>query len=150
MRKHAGIRVSAILFLLGSSLLAAAFHEGDHGEGPMDRTFKIDKTGAVNIGADVKIGRLVVKKGKYMLVHRTEEQRHVFVLTEINKKKEPGQLTAIQIDGRFFPMPAAVKRSAITAKEQRDHRYEVTTIQIVGENGDHVFAANAGDSNASR
>ena len=56
----------------------------------------------------------------------------------------------IEVDGRFVPSSASVKKSAIAAKEQRDHSYQVTTIQIAGENGDHVFVTNIGGVNANR
>jgi len=143
------ITISVFLVFV-SSIAGAPMHDGDHGGGLIDRTFKIGKTGEVNVGRDVKIGNQLVKRGKYMLVHRAKEQRHVFVLTEINKKKDPSQLTTIEIDGRFVPSSASVKKSAITAKEQRDHSYQVTTIQMAGENGDHVFVTNIGGVNANR
>ena len=145
------VTISIVVCLMfGFNRSAWALHDGDHGGGLIDRTFKIGKAGDVNIGRDVKIGNYLVKRGKYTVVHRAEEQRHVFVLTEINKKKDPSQLTTVEIDGRFVPSIASVKKSVITAKEQRDHSYQVTTIQMVGENGDHVFVTNIGGTSASR
>ena len=144
------VTISIVVCLMfGSNRSAWALHDGDHGEGLIDRTFKIGKAGDVNIGRDVKVGNQFVKRGKYMLTHRQENQRHVFVLTEINKKKDPSQLATIEIDGRFVPSSSLVKKSAITAKEQRDHSYELVKIQIAGENGDHVFTTNVGGNNAS-
>lgn len=145
------VTISIVVCLMfGFNRSAWALHDGDHGGGLIDRTFKIGKAGDVDIGRDVKIGNYLVKRGKYTVVHRAEEQRHVFVLTEINKKKDPSQLTTVEIDGRFVPSIASVKKSVITAKEQRDHSYQVTTIQMVGENGDHVFVTNIGGTSASR
>jgi hypothetical protein len=140
----------AVFLVFGSAVVGASLHDGDHGGGLIERTFKIGKTGEVNIGRDVKIGNQLFKRGKYTLVHRAEEQRHVFVLTEINKKKDPSQLTVIEVDGRFVPGSALVKKSAITAKEQRDHSYQVTKIQMAGENGDHVFVTTIGGANANK
>lgn len=143
MKSLRTIAVAAcVIFAFGQP--ARAFHEGDHGGGPIDRTFKIGKTGEVNIGRDVKIGTQFVKRGKYMLAHRQENQRHVFVFTEISKKKDASQLTTIEVDGMFISSSGLVKKSAVMAKEQRDHSYEVQKIQIAGENGDHVFSRSVG------
>jgi hypothetical protein len=142
-----GSMAFALVLVCGGPV--AAFHDGDHGGGPIDRTFKVGKTGEVNIGRDVKIGHLFVKRGKYTLTHRAEDLRHVFVLTEINKKKDPSQLVTVEIDGRFVPKSERVKKSAVTAKEQRDHSYEVVNIQIAGENGDHVFTTKVGGNNGN-
>jgi hypothetical protein len=55
-------------------------HDGDQGEGPTDLVFKVGKTGDVNINRDVKLGTYLVKRGKYMLTHEVQDQRHFFVL----------------------------------------------------------------------
>jgi hypothetical protein len=68
MKNTVGIALGVLLLCSSSSL--GAFHEGDHGGGPIDRTFKIGKTGEVNFGRDVKIGNHLVKRGKYLMVHR--------------------------------------------------------------------------------
>jgi hypothetical protein len=144
--------VSVILMVIamsiGSSLLAA-LHDGDHGGGSTDRTFKVGKTGEVNIGTDVKIGNQLVKRGKYILTHRTEDGRHVFVLAEVDKKKAASQLSTAELDSRFLPNPERVKNSAVVTKQQRDHSYEVMKIQMAGENGDHVFTNNGGGNNVN-
>jgi len=139
----------AVLILFGSFSLGAV-HDGDHGEGPTDLVFKVGKTGDLNINRDVKLGTYLVKRGKYMLTHEVQDQRHFFVLTEINKKKEPAQLAVYDLTSSFIANSERVKKSSVTAKELRDHSYEIVTIQIAGENGNHVFASNIGGANASR
>ena len=140
-----GSMVLTLVLVCGGSV--AAVHEGDHGSGPMDRTFKVGKTGEVNIGRDVKIGNAFVKRGKYTLTHRAGEREHVFVLVEINKKKELSQLLTVEFSSRFLPDSKAVKNSAILVKEQRDRTYEVVEIQIAGENGHHMFTTTIGGNN---
>jgi hypothetical protein len=147
MKSAVGIAI-AVSILVGSSSLGA--HEGDHGEGPTDLVFKIGKTGEVNINRDVKLGTYVVKRAKYTLTHEVQDQRHLFVLTEINKKKEPSQLAVYNLAGNFIANSDRVKKSSVTAKEMRDHNYEIVTIQIAGENGNHVFPTNIGGISANR
>ena len=148
MRKGQAAALVLCLLAAGAGSLLA-FHDGDHGEGPLDTTFKVGKTGEVNIEMDVRIGTNLVKRGKYMLTHRAEGQRHVFVLAEVNKKKQPSQLAMYEIDSRFVANPQPVKNSTLMVKEQKDHSVEVLRIQIAGENGDHDFPANAGGNNAN-
>jgi hypothetical protein len=140
---------AAIYIFLASPPPARAFHEGHGPEGPNDRTFKVNKTGEVNIGRDVKIGNHFVKRGKYVLRHEPGEARHVFVLTEVNKKKSASELSRIEFDSRFLPGSERVKNSAIHAHEQRDRSYEVLNIDIAGENGEHLFTRNTGRNNAN-
>ena len=135
--------------LLAGAGSVAAYHDGDHGEGPTDKTFKIGKTGEVNIGADVKIGNRLVKRGKYILMHQVGEDRHMIVLAEINKKKAAGELSIIEFGTRFLRTSDVVKNSTILARQLRDYSYEFMKIQIAGENGDHVFTTNTGDNNAN-
>ncbi len=144
--RSAGIALCAAFLGTGS---LTALHDGDHGEGPTDRTFKVSKTGEVSIGTDVKIGNQLVRRGKYMLIHRPEDDRHMFVLAEVDKKKAASQLSMIEFAGRFLSTSEQVKNSTFLAKQQRDRSYEVVKIQIAGENGDHVFTTNVGGNNAN-
>ena len=146
--KHMSIALALFVFLAGAGTLGA-FHDGDHGDGPLDRTFKIGKTGEVNIGRDVKIGGTLVRRGKYVLTHQAEESRHVFVLTEVNKKKDASQLSTIELASQFVSHPERVKKSAVLAKEQPDRSYVVLNVLIAGENGDHLFSTNIGGNNAT-
>jgi hypothetical protein len=118
--------------------LALLLHDG-HDDGPSDMVFKVTKAGEVKIATDVKIGGVMVKRGKYMLTHRTEAASHVFILTAADKKTAAAEFPTTELPSRFIPSAQAVKNSTLLAKEQRDHRYEVVRIQIEGENGDHVF-----------
>ena len=141
--------VYAGLYLLLNAAPLAAFHDGDHGEGPTDRTFKVSKTGEVKIGTDVKVGTVLVKRGTYMLMHRAEDGEHVFTLTEINKKKDATQLVTFEFESSFLANSERVKNSSLLAREFRDHSYEVVKIQIAGEDGDHMLASNLGGQNAN-
>ena len=148
MKNAVGVAI-AVLMLFGSSALGA-MHDGDHGEGPTDLVFKVGKTGEVNVNRDVKLGTYLVKRGKYTLTHEVQDQRHLFVFTEINKKKQPSQLGVYTLAGTFLANSEKVGKSSVTAKEMRDHSYEVVTIQIAGENGNHVFTTNIGGASANR
>lgn len=115
-----------------------AGHDGPHGEGPLDRTFNIGKKGDVKIGEDVKIGDVLVRKGKYLISHRVEGDHHIVVLTGVDKT--PSSESSIhEIRMRFFPSRDRVKKSALFAEPRRDRSYEVTVIQIAGEDGDHAI-----------
>jgi hypothetical protein len=116
--------------LVGCGTLMARHDEG-HDDAPAELAFNVSKTGEVNITADVKIGIHPVKKGKYMISHRVDAVRHLFTLTQ-------GTSTT-QIDSRFSPSSDIVKKSAFQARKQRDGSYEVVSIQIAGENGDHII-----------
>jgi hypothetical protein len=140
---------AAIYIFLASPPPARAFHEGHGPEGPIDRTFKVNKTGEVNIGRDVKIGNHFVRRGKYILTHEAGDARHVFVLSEVNKKKSAAELARIEFDSRFLPGSKRVKTSAILAHEQRDRSYEVLNIEIAGENGEHLFTRSTEGNNAN-
>ena len=117
-------------------------HDGDHSDWATHRTFKVSKTGEVNFATDVKIGNRIVKRGKYILDHRPENVRHVFIFSEINKKKGSSELAVIELNSRFVGGSERVKNSAIMVTMQHDHSYAVQKIQIAGENGDHLFATN--------
>lgn len=144
------IKVAIILsvVLAGSGTLRA-FHDGDHGEGPTDRIFRVSKTGEVIIGTNVKIGNLLVRRGKYLLTHRADGDRHVFVLAEVDKRKAAPVLSSIEFASRFLSNAEQVKNSLLVAKEQRDRSFEVVKIQIAGENGDHVLSTSLGGDNAN-
>lgn len=133
-----GSRVVLSVFLLSAFAgPVTAGHDGPHGEGPLDRTFNIGKKGDVKIDEDVKIGDVLVRKGKYLISHRVEGDHHIVVLTRVDKTpSSEGSIHEIRM--RFFPSREMVKKSALFAEPQRDNSYRITVIQIVGENGDHT------------
>lgn len=134
MTRIAGL-IGLVLVFAGS-LPAAAVHDG-HDEGPTEYVFTIGKNGDVKIGSDVKIGDALVKKGKYLVAHRVEGDSHILVLTGIDGKKTD-VAPVHEILMRLIPARNPVKKSAMSAKEQSDHLYRVTIVQIAGENGDHI------------
>ena len=125
--------IAVVLFVLAS---AAAAHDGSHGDAPDYEVFKIGKNGEVKIATAVKIGDVVVKKGKYLAAHRIEADSHLLVLTAADKKT--GEAVVHEIRMRLIPSKDPVKMSALFAQEQRDRSLRVTAVQIVGEPGDHV------------
>ena len=123
----------AVLALTSS----AAAHDGPHAAGPNDQVFKIGKNGEVKIGTDVKIGNTLVKKGKYVAVHRIDGDNHVLALTTADAKTEVDVVTH-EIRMRLIPSKDPVKASALFAEEQRDRSLRVVAVQIAGEPGDHL------------
>jgi hypothetical protein len=128
----------ALLLILAGSISLPAFHEGGHDDAPDDWNFNVSKNGEVSIRGDVTIGNRLIKKGMYMLTHEAEGTKHVFVLAQVDKKKDASLWAIIQIDTRFVPASGVVKNSRFFSKKQLHGSYEVIRIQLVGENGDHV------------
>ena len=126
---------AAIVVVALTPLLAA--HDGPHAAGPNDQVFKIGKNGEVKIGTDVRIGNALVKKGKYVAVHRVDGDSHVLALTTADKKNEVDVVTH-EIRMRLIPSKDPVKASALFAEEQRDRSLRVVAVQIAGEPGDHL------------
>lgn len=125
-----------LVTVLASAAPVAALHDG-HDEGPTGQVFKVGKSGDVKIGNDVRIGDILVKKGKYLVAHRVHGDTHILVLTAI-AQKDGSESPAYEIRMRLVPSRNPVKASALFAQEQRDHSYRVTNVQIAGENGDHI------------
>lgn len=135
------IVASLVIIFLSATGSLRAFHDGDHSEGPMDTIFKVNKKGEVNIETDVKLGTYLVKRGKYMLTHQIKGERHSFILDEINKKKQPAELTRYELASQFLAHPTPVTNSILSVVELGDHTLAVAKIQVAGEYGDHVFPA---------
>jgi len=130
------VATGAVIGLLALTSSVAA-HDGPHAAGPNDQVFKIGKNSEVKIGADVRIGSALVKKGKYLAVHRIDGDSHVLVLTTADKRNEFDVITQ-EIRLRLIPSKDPVKTSALFAEEQRDRSLRVVAVQIAGEPGDHV------------
>jgi hypothetical protein len=135
MKLPALVTSSILMFALG--IPTAAVHDGNHAAGPGDKIFKVGKNGDVKIGNDVKIGEILVKKGKYLFEHRVDGGQHIVVLTSIDNKNS-SEAVVHEIRTRLITSRDPVKKSALFAEEQRDRSYRVTVIQIAGENGDHT------------
>lgn len=135
MMKKLLLRVTALVAMFGLSAPLAAFHPG-HDENP-EVIYTVDKNGQVKIGIDVRVGGAIVKKGKYELTHRVDGDEHVVIL-----KGQPNKETTTvvhEIRTTWMPSRDRVRKSALFAYDQPDAVYEVTKIQIAGENGDHVL-----------
>ena len=126
---------AAIGVLALTSLVAA--HDGPHAVGPNDQVFKIGKNGDVRIGTDVRIGSALVRKGKYVAVHRVDGDSHVLALTMADKKNEVDVIT-YEIRMKLIPSKDPVKASALFADGQSDRSLRVVAVQIAGEPGDHL------------
>lgn len=125
---------AVVLLALTSSVVA---HDGPHAAGPNDQVFRIGKNGEVKIGTDVRIGNTLVKKGKYIALHRVDGDNHVLALTTADKKNEVDVITH-EIRMRLIPSKDPVKTSALFAEEQKDRSLRVVAVQIAGEPGDHL------------
>ena len=116
---------------------SAAAHDGPHAAGPNDQVFKIGKNGEVKIGTDVRIGSALVKKGRYLAIHRVDGDSHILALTTADKKSEVDVVTH-EIRMRLIPSKDPVKTSALFVEEQKDRSLRVVAVQIAGEPGDHL------------
>ena len=126
--------VSLVLALLVVPGVSA--HDG-HDDGPTEQTFKIGKNGEVKFGEDVKMGDFLVKKGRFVLEHRVDGDRHLFVLTGAERVEAKASVV-YEVPTEVLVSKAPVKKSAIYATERADHVLQVTVVQIAGENVDHL------------
>lgn len=131
MRRIAALGIVASL-ILSSPVLA---HEG-HDDGPTEQTFKIAANGEVKFGEDVRFGDILIKKGKYVLEHRIDGERHVIVLSATTKAGTSAAMYTAATE--TLAAKVTVKKSAVYATEGKDRILRVTVVQIVGENLDHL------------
>ena len=99
-------------------------------------TFKVGKNGEVKFGEDVKMGDFLVKKGRYVLEHRIDGDRHLFVLTSAERIEAKAPLI-YEVPTEVLVSKVPVKKSAIYATERADHVLQVSVVQISWENVDH-------------
>ena len=131
------------IVIMTASVLCAAFgvsvatHDGPHGPGENDVVFKVGKTGEVKIGADLRLGRRTIPRGKYVFEHRVEADNHVIVLTGAASDKKVASAVH-EIPTRWVTSRDNVKSSLIVTREQRDWSYHITSIKVAGENGHHI------------
>lgn len=121
----------ATAVLLHSGVITA--HPED--EDPSDEIFTVGKTGEVKIGHDVSAGSVLVKRGKYLFEHRVDGERHIIVLTGVGKDASE---RLYEIPMRLFASAKVAKRSALIARESKDHTVHITLVQVAGEGGDHI------------
>ncbi len=126
--------VSLVLALLVVPAVSA--HDG-HDDGPSEQTFKIGKNGEVKFGEDVKMGDLLVRKGRYVLEHRLDGDRHLFILTSA-ERVEARAAAVYEVPTEVLVSKVPVKKSAVYAAERDNHLLQVTVVQIAGENVDHL------------
>jgi hypothetical protein len=126
--------VSLVLALLVVSGISA--HDG-HDDGLTEQTFKIGKNGEVKFGEDVTIGDLLVKKGRYLLEHRLDGERHLFMLTSA-ERAEAKAAPVYEVPTEVLVSKVPVKKSAVYAAERDNHMLQVTVVQIAGENVNHL------------
>jgi hypothetical protein len=120
-------------FGVGSSIAA---HDGPH-EGPTTASFKVAASGNVNFGEDVRVGNVLVRKGKYHFAHRVDGELHIVTLTRI-ADKSLSDAVIYESDTRVVPGRQARKASVLRASEAADHSLHISVIEIQGEAGDHI------------
>ena len=121
---------TVMIFYAGAGMTA---HPDD--ENPSDEIFNVGKSSEVKIGQDVSAGKVRVKRGKYLFEHRVDGERHTIVLTGVGKDASE---RAYEILMRLFASAEVAKRSALIARESKDHTLHVVMVQVAGEAGDHV------------
>lgn len=113
---------------------ALSAHDGH--DDVTEQTFKVGNKGEVRFSEDMKMGDILVKKGRYVLEHRIDGNRHVLVLRDA-LRSEAGAGPAYEMPTEVLSSKLPVKKSAIYASE-RDNLLQVTVVQILGENIDHL------------
>jgi hypothetical protein len=126
--------------LSGGLVVGLSAHDGPH-TGRADATSKVGKNGQVKIGENLMVGALLVNKGTYLFDHRVEEGRHVVILRKLDKAAEHDPL---ELRMRLLPTKAPMKRTAILAHEPERGPLEMTTVEVVGELGEHVLEPASG------
>ena len=125
-----------VAMVLSAGLVAGvSAHDGPHA-GRADATFKVGKKGQVRIGEDLRAGALLIQKGTYRFDHRVEEDRHVIVLTKVDKTTEH---SPVELAMRLLPSRTPMKRTAILAHEPDRGPLDLTTVEVIGELGEHVL-----------
>ncbi|HEY5619833.1 MAG TPA: hypothetical protein VIK60_17965 [Vicinamibacterales bacterium] len=128
--------------LLAAALAAFALarpiaaHDGPH-EGPTTASFNVGKNGDVNFREDLKIGNLLVRKGRYQFGHRVDDEFHIVTLTRIGANNL-ADAAIYEANTRVVPGRQARKASVVRAKEAADHSLHISIIEIQGEAGDHI------------
>jgi hypothetical protein len=130
--KRLGSVAAMVLLVLVSRAWA---HDG-HDDGPAEQAFKVGKNGEVKFGEDVKMGSLLVKKGRYVLEHRVEGNRHFIVLTSAERSEQAPAVYDVPMT--VVASKVAAKKSAVFAAEGKDRSLRVTVVQIGGEKFDHL------------
>lgn len=137
MKRFVGLGMVMLLFLAPRVLA----HEG-HDDGPTEQTFKIAANGEVKFGEDVRFGDFVVKKGKYVLEHRIDGERHLITLSAVTKAETTAPVV-YDVPTQTVLSKVPVKKSAVYAVEGADRLLRVSVVQISGENVDHLPVSNA-------
>jgi hypothetical protein len=130
--------LAGILLIGTGSGAVALLHDEDEGE-PIQMTFKINSRSEVDIGVDASAGTAQLGKGKYLLAHRVAGEKHLITLTFMDRKKGPTASPTVELDSRLLPFKETIKRSILIIKEGNDHHFHFVSLQLVGENGDHIF-----------
>lgn len=130
------------LFILMTALTpltgwAQEGHTHPHDDSLLDREIKISKTGEINLPEAMKLNDVELKKGRYIVQHRTEVDVHWFTFTpKTGKAPEPAK--AVESRARMLPLRGKVKESIVLAVA-RDDNYRFARIQLAGEMVEYVF-----------
>jgi hypothetical protein len=140
------VRLAAFLMLVSLPVGTIA-HEGhDHDTSP-DRQYKVGKTGEVNLREDTALGELVLKKGKYTVVHAANSDRHSFTFLPATKKGTPSETfkpieanskTLVPLRGTAVNFVVfAVPDNAPRVRGRADYR--IVKITVNDERWEHLF-----------
>jgi hypothetical protein len=117
----------------------AAAHDGPH-DGPTTASFKVTKSGVVTLGEDVKLGNIVVRKGRYQFAHDVDGELHLVRLTRMAAKSQADAII-YETTTRVIPTRQVRRASLLRAQEaadHADHSLYISLIEIQGETGDHI------------
>lgn len=113
-----------------------AAHDGPHG-GPDEVALRAGKNGEINLREDVTFGTALVKRGKYILAHRVDDDRHVIVLTAAGQRK--GEVPAVhELPTQLLVSRDVPKRTTLYARELANRRLVAIMIEIAGEQAEHI------------
>lgn len=126
-----------VVALLVVGLLGpAAAHDGPHG-GPDEVAIRAGKNGEINLRENLTVGTALVARGKYILTHRLDDERHVIVLTAAAPKK--GEVPVVhEVPTQLLVSRNVPKRTTLYARELANRRLVALMIEIAGEQAEHV------------
>ena len=130
---------ACLILLLFAMKLPALPHDEDEGPSPV---LRINEKGEVKIDSDMLFGERILKKGTYLVEHRSEDKLHVFAFTRIERppKGAPAVLPEkIEVTSTVIPTER-IRSSAVHTEHDHDKNiYRVTKIEIAGENLEHIL-----------
>lgn len=131
-------RICACVLAVSACLAPStpAAHDGPHG-GPDEVALRAAKNGEINLREDVTVGTALVTRGKYLLTHRLDDDRHVIVLTGAAPKK--GEVPVVhEVPTQLLVSRDVPKRTTLYARELAKRRLVAIMVEIAGEQAEHI------------